>query len=474
MDALFSVASQFNNHGLQAPNNLSFTIILNAIRMNAAGGARSSLSPMAQRKSQRDAIASSREIWVDIVSRWRKGDIWIDEELVASMGRLLLIGQEQDWDDIFSLIEQTMNIPRQVPKLGTPARQKIDPASQGQVEFADNSSAEWKAVQDKLSAKAQDGVKSEDEAVVPRFDPITVPVTKTDGLAMYAKPGPNTLSLLLQATLNLRLKAPGTAYWNIFTKSLLVAPDRENYHAYLRILRMARASTETVDLLLEMPKQDMEIKTFRISLSTCARDKRNRNVFKSAGKIIDLMQMSLRQPDIQALEYYLEVAITSPAYDTPDQQASSKQAQGKQILRALDRLNPSFLNLKSAMQFGNSSDESRSTFAQDQLIQEILGLTRRMVGAYDLLMNNAMVPRDMYLDLTKQRSKLSAFIGRYNLQKIRGFARSRTVISEKATDLHGNNTEANGFKTGNEAPPDQLQQEHVPFRARHAGNYANF
>ncbi|CAL3965858.1 unnamed protein product [Diplocarpon coronariae] len=402
MDAMFAIASQFTEKGLKAPNNLSFTIILNALRLHAAGGPRTLLSPIEIRRNKREAIVRSRGIWVEVIDRWRKGDIWIDEELVAAMGRVLLVGQEDDWDDVFSLVQQTMNIPRQIPKLGTQARQRMDPASQSRDRNNKDPSKE-----EKPEIVADGGNH------VPQFGNITVPISKEDGIAMFAKPGPNILSLLLQASLELRLKAPATSYWNIFTQSLLIQPDKENYHAYLRVLRVARSSTETVQLLQDMPREDMEAKTFRISMSCCVRDKRNPNSFKNAGKILDLMQMSLRQPDIPALRDYLGIAITAPAFDPTDNTTPSKQAQGRQILRALDRLNPSFINLKSALHFGVSSSKTLGAHARNEMAKDIMGLTKRMIGAYDLLMDNALVARDMYKDLTKQRSKLAAFLGRH-------------------------------------------------------------
>ncbi|KAK0099992.1 hypothetical protein ONS95_013190 [Cadophora gregata] len=407
IDALFGVASQFARHGLAAPNNLSFTIMLNALRQESLSASRGSLTPMEKRARFRDCITRSRDVWTDVVDRWRKGDLWIDEELVATMGRLLLNGQEDDWDDIFSLIEQTMNIPRQVPRLGTPDRARIEPAQQSQELERDGISKELQADEETpehvLYSETQDGAVMSGE----KFEAIKAPVTKEDGIAMYAKPGQNSLSLLLKAALQLNLKAPATAYWDIFTKTYLVQPDGENFHSYLRVLRLFRASTEMLEVLSQMSRQDMEVKTFRLAMSTCARDKRNPNAFSNAGKVLDLMTKNLPHPDIQALEQYLEVAIDSPA------RAKVQNAQGEQILRALERLNPSFLNLKSAMQFTGTTTEFKAPHARLELIDNIIRLAGRMIRAFDHLMNKALVPREMFGDLTKQRSKISAFITRY-------------------------------------------------------------
>lgn len=420
MDALFSIAAQFPPSGLRAPNNLTYTTILNALRMNAVTDGRSPLSPMEKRANCRKAIEDSRRVWADVIERWRKGDIWIDEELVASVGRLLLIGSERDWDDIFSLVEQTMNIPRQIPKLGSQDRRKVEPASQGQQQLAPST---------ETSPAVQEGEgdpKDPEEPAPGNFIAIAAPVSKVDGVSMYAKPAQNTLSLLLKASLELRLKATATSYWNILTKSLLIAPDSDNFHAYLRILRVARASTETVDILLQMPKSDLEIKTFRIAMAACARDKLNRNAFANAGKVLDLMQTNLPEPDMQVLEHYLDIATTSTVYSEArgGKREPSKLGQGKQILRALDRLNPSFINVKAAMQFGALTTSTSNPYSarnkpheKEDTARNVINLTCRMVSALDLLMNKALVPRDMYGDLTKQRSKLAAFVTRYQGQR---------------------------------------------------------
>ncbi|KAG4437255.1 hypothetical protein IFR05_007271 [Cadophora sp. M221] len=407
IDTLFAVAGQFARHGLAAANNQSFTIMLNALRLSSVSISRGMLTPMEKRARHRDSIARSRDVWADVIDRWRKGDIWIDEELVSTMGRLLLVGQEDDKDDIFSLIEQTMNIPRQVPKLGSSERARIEPASQidvrEQIQTFNKSKVEGEAFESVLNSQDQ-GASVVQSA---KFEVVKAPVTKEDNIAMYAKPGQNSLSLVLQAALDLRIKAPATAYWNIFTKTYLVQPDGENFHAYMRILRMARASTEMIEILSQMTTQDMEVKTFRLAMATCARDKRNPNSFSNANRVLDTMTRGLPQPDVQALEQYLEVAIESPAKE------KIQNAQGEQILRALNRLNPSFINLKSAIQFDASDARYRTASEKMQLIDGLISLASGMVRAFDLLMNKALVPREKYGDLTKERSKMSAFITRY-------------------------------------------------------------
>jgi hypothetical protein len=238
------------------------------------------------------------------------------------------------------------------------------------------------------------------------------------GMSFYAKPGRNSLSLIMQALLDRNKKQPAVKYWNIFTREFGVVPDAQNFHAYLRILRICRSSTETVELLLEMPKEFMSGKTFRIAMSTCDRDKLNRHVFSNAGKLLDLMQTHIIVPDIPALQMYINVAVEAQAYSpglSPSGESHpSKIAKGKQILRALDRLNPSIVNLRSLLAYGDQTDEAKEhRRLTPEFTREVLHLTQLMIRAIDILMNQALVPREMYSDLAAQRNKLNAFVTRY-------------------------------------------------------------
>jgi hypothetical protein len=430
MDALFAIANDLPNGGIRAANNLTYTTIINALRVQAMTEPEGGRSPMEQRAERRAAITRARLIWQDVVKRWRKGDIWIDEELVSTMGRTLLLGNPDDIDDIFSLIDQSMNIPRQLPRqaphippppLVSPGPTSQDPEER-EMNQDDGQVALYNppAIVDQTPATTE---QVEETTDIETFTAITPIKSPANGISSYAKPGQNSLSLVLQALLDLHLKrpvakSPAINYWEIFTKEHGVIPDGENYAAYLRILRLFRASMETVELLLQMPIPYMVHKVFRIAMSTCSRDKLNRHTFSNAGKILDLMQTHLDVPDMRTLVSYLEVAVNSPAHS--DKKASSsdssysKYAQGKQILRALERLGPSFVNIRSFLAYGDPTkpkmDRQRNT---PEFLEGVLGLTQHMIRATDILMNQALVPSEMYGYLTNQRSKLAAFVTRY-------------------------------------------------------------
>lgn len=441
MDAMFSIVDDFPAKGLRAPNNLSFTTILNAQRMYAVNDLRSTLTPVQMRGNRQATILNARKNWQDVTKRWLAGDLIVDEELVCAMGRLLLIGGPEDCDDVLSLIEQTMNIPRVIPRLGTLERARIEPASQGRQSLGEIAVlAEEKSIvlEDERTVVSTDAEAvapaNEIEEAVPdeQFALTSIPQPETQKGRpnfAYAKPGQNTLSLILEALTSIGNKQAATKYWDIFTRDLSIIPDGPNYHDYLRILRIARASTETVELLLRMPKQDMVAKTFRIAMAACERDKNNRHAFSNAGKVLDIMQTNLREPDIPALLAYLETGIKC----TPQSKNTDrvKVEQGTQILRAVSRLRPSLLNLRSLMQFKDPGLTSKRTPAKaTEFVDDIRKLTQRMVSAYDLLLDKAMVPREEYSNIMKERSKLAAFITRSKLHQVTGNS-GRSEITSK-------------------------------------------
>jgi len=440
IDAMLAVAAGMPTKGVGSPNNLTYTTIFNALRIFAVSDLRGTLTSMQKRANCQKVTMDARRMWIDVVARWREGGIWLDEELVCAMGRLLLVGTRRDVDDILSLVEQTMNIPRQVARLGTEERRQIDPlapkphnSSQEPEKEASSPEHPSKMNEENLSPKQDINDEQPETTVIDYFHHVPPPAREGSS-GIYAQPGQNSLSLVLQALFGMKLKEPAQKYWHIFTTKCNVKPDQENFHSYLRILRVARASNETVNLLLRMPMQDMKHSTFRIAMATCRRDKLNRSAFANGGKLLDLMQTALREPDIAFLEDYLELAITAPAYSkkvsSSGKNDASKFEQGKQILRALERLNPSFVNLKAILHFQDPELAKKSPTERTYFVDSILSLTKKMISAFDLLMSHAMVPGEFYRPLIEQRSKLIAFVTRHKYLKSSSTSKRRMSDTE--------------------------------------------
>lgn len=119
LDSLFGIAAKLPQQGPGAPDMYTFTTILDAVRNSTSQDGAIALHETDEERSARLQLAvfQGRRMWGDILERWKNGHLAIDESLVCSMGRLLLLGSmEQDHDDILSLVEQTMNLKRQIPE----------------------------------------------------------------------------------------------------------------------------------------------------------------------------------------------------------------------------------------------------------------------------------------------------------------------------------------------------------------------
>lgn len=436
MDALYGVVAKLRRKGLRAPNNLTYTTIFNAIRQQAAEVSAEVKDEVERHAICQRAIIEARKLWIEVIERWRQGDIFIDEELACSMGRILLMGGEQDVDDVFSLIEQTMNIPRLIPRISADVDDQMDSTVHRE---AKDVNREWESP---LDDSTKDIVPHDEFKVIIRPKQL---IKRSDS---YVKPGRNSLSLVLEALKERRMSRPLAAYWEIFTNTYKVIPDNNNFHNYLQNLRMQRASSEVVNIIQQMPKEMLQMKTFRIAMSTCARDKNNQSSFANAGKILDLMQQSLSDLDLPTLHKYMEVALFSrPDYAALAMRTGNSDpdyAQGQQILRALTRLGPCIINVRSALAY-NERPQSRYVSKSEPVIDQAaaLALVREMISAYDKLMNKGMVPQEMHKELRPERSKLAAFVTRYNARPIKPPTRDNDAKGQK---LPSGNAVSKDFK----------------------------
>ncbi|KAJ9663588.1 hypothetical protein H2201_005549 [Coniosporium apollinis] len=408
MDAMWGIASNIPERGAGAADNLTFTTILNAVRQTALGNTPKEYTEDQIARRLDKSVVDARRIWEDIVGKWRKGDIFIDEEIVCAMGRVLLIGSRpRDWDDVLSLVEQTMNIPRLIPRLGTAAR-ALAPIPRIR---APHTPADMK--NDNHELPTDEPVRGDEFNAID----ISQSVGRKGRSIAYAEPGRSTLSLILEATLKTVAKQAAVGYWNLLTgPDYNIKPDLENLHSYLRLLRQSRSSAEA----LAVVKNDMHgrglpllRKTFRIAMSTCVRDKNNPNAMDTAGQLLDLMTNTLDQVDVKTLEMYLELAGSA--------------RNGKDVLRALNRLEPSYINLRSMVNFGikapvaprpgEKPGANRGRSVERNMSAEetdaALGVVKKMIRCYDRLMNRGEIEREMYGELTQRRSKLAAWVSRW-------------------------------------------------------------
>ncbi|KAI2478140.1 pentatricopeptide repeat protein [Pyrenophora tritici-repentis] len=408
MDALWGIAGKIPESGPAAANAITYMTILTAIRQSLIIDAPKGESEEETAARRERGIMEGRRMWEDIVGRWRRADLIIDEDLVCAMGRLLLVGSRpRDWDDVLSLIEQTMDIPRLVPRLGSTAREEAGlPRLR-----APNVPQEYRFDDDHLSPDNTPVRGDEFLALTPRGVGAVVP-----NPLIYAQPGNNTLSLLQEACQKIVATKAALGYWDILTDpgTYNVSPDHNNVSQRLRVLRQNRASGEAVQLL----KCRMLDKGFtptagmlRIAMSTCVRDKNNHKSLKNAGHILQIMLKVMEDADSRAVAMYADLATSFPL------------AKGSDLIDALTLLHPVCKNIRLQLGVGGGEKES-SRFSSPQPLggeekQHAVFALRRIHGVYDKLIHSNLIAEEAKSPFKAARATLSSFIQRVRFKDSR-------------------------------------------------------
>lgn len=429
IDGLLGVAAKLPSRGADAPNNFTFTTILNAIRNAAAGDISGEKASPAKRERTIQAVLQGRKLWEEIRDRWVNGDLYLDEELVCAMGRLLLLGDNrQDWDDILSLVEQTMNIRRQAPRLGD--SDKNPAAHENEALGPPEDSIEGNVeLQTLLPPQDHSRADDEDGLLTPMgnaFAPI--PAGPGRNQAAAVRPGHNALSMLIYACMRLNLTHAAQNYWGILTNpdgQYNIKPDSENYHTYLRLLRLQRASRLAVELLEEMKqgkldaRVQLQTKTFRIALSCCVRDKKNKNALAHAAKLVRMMTDTLPHPDARALSMYLELAMSQPSRDW------------RTLMGVIRGTELGMRNLRSLLAYDPKGDKKQSE-------EDVQALVRGLIGAFDVVLDlgNEEMEQEEKVRCREQRHTLKAYVTKFSNRRVaensyrKANSRSDNIVEE--------------------------------------------
>ena len=408
IDGLLGVAAMLPSRGNGSPNNLTYTTILNAIRMTSWSDTKTQENSPAKTERASQAVMQGRRLWEEIRDRWANGDLYVDEELVCAMGRILLLGHEvQDWDDILSLIEQTMGIRRQAPRLDDPARartlRQMKPSESLEEDVEGNVD---------LQTLLPPPEPSEDSLSDPSTSPFAPLPGGPPATQAAVRPGRNTLSLLVDACVRLNLVRPAQNYWGILTDSsgkYNITPDSENYHMYLRLLRVQRASRLAVELVEEMKGNQLDTKvhpqtkTFRIALSCCVRDSNNPNALIHAAKLVRIMTDALPHPDARALSMYLELAMTT------------QRGNWRAIMGVIRGTELGVRNLRSLLAYDPKSQEK-------QKMEDVMAIVKKLIGAFDMVLDLGREEMDQKetMRCREQKHILAAYVTKnMNLEKAR-------------------------------------------------------
>ncbi|KKZ66662.1 hypothetical protein EMCG_00225 [[Emmonsia] crescens] len=369
MDALWEVAGSLPERGYGAPDSRTFTIILNGLQAHTANeikplDPRSQADGVAEKKAA--VVREGKRIWADVVRRWKTGEFIVDQPLVSAMGHLLVFGQrKRDCLDVFALLHQTMGVPllegvdAQLEALRSREQKKIIEQGIAEVAEAQQKSStespeldkestgndemnqalkeepkplpeEPKLVSEELGLPAEEPERldeqpeplSEAEEFKGLFNPVDLTQIRNNAQTNAKSRGPkitlpsptnDELSMVLAACRTTPSGiAIGRAYWEHFTSGQnqpTIKPDTHSFHEYLRLLRVARSSTETLRVIKEMllGADMVERKTFVIAISCCSRDRKNPHVLETAGELVGLMDTARVQPEPELLSKYLEL-----------------------------------------------------------------------------------------------------------------------------------------------------------------------
>ncbi|KAM5345525.1 hypothetical protein ACJ41O_011386 [Fusarium nematophilum] len=358
LDSMFAIADTIND-STRSPTAYTYTTIINALRFNAMADIKDTQDlPTEQRAANlENAIRRGKAVWEEAMSKWRKGRLVIDEEMVCAMGRLMLLApRNSDKREVLDLLEQTMNI----PNLHSPTGKSIN---------------------------FQRPVDSNDAQVARKDD---------DG--SYVTPGRNTLALVLTILASARLRAVGIKYWNLLVREFKIVPDLDAWMRLQGLLKVSKASLYATSILPIIPDEYINPRFYRMAMEACVRNNINQSVIKDANRALDSMMERLELPDPHALRLYLRVAQVSHYHLRRRSQAGNDSAArreyGLQITEALARLWEPYLKLQNHFfnEVEAKTESEKKILYNDK--REVIALARIMYSSFNMVIQQKMIPED--------------------------------------------------------------------------------
>ncbi|RPA98700.1 hypothetical protein L873DRAFT_1006290 [Choiromyces venosus 120613-1] len=296
IDSIWTIVSKLPLSGLNAPNAITYTTLLNGIH-----GA--------------NEVEDGRRVWAGILSRWGTGKLWVDEQLVCAMGRVLLSSAKPEHrKEVFKVIEQVFGIENPISE-----KEEVNPEDQLYVGGTTKPITEIKEL-------LQTSGEGDPNTPIP-YVPLPLrgqttrdsPTSGSNSPATRPMPGNSVLGLAIQACAKLENKDLGRHYWKTLTAApYSVRPDTENYHELLRLLRESRSGPEALDVLHAMLSHRNTTptpKSFFIAMSCCKREGRGPG-FPTANKMLTLMSENNVRIDVKIVTSFLQCAVKTgiPAY----------------------------------------------------------------------------------------------------------------------------------------------------------------
>lgn len=407
--------------GMRSPNNLTYTIILNALRHQPSN----QINPNEVLREQEQAVAKSVEttiarakmVWDEVISRWQKGEIKMDEELMCAMGRVLLLGGAKETDSVLKVVCEVLGIttlldgqPSLINPDGAKESEKSKPAERSRTpqdpgaleDLAASGNWDKPEQADEYSSSQRRRTPEPEQHQRQQYHHQQQQRSRgTASKSMTRIAGNNALSLIMRAlTQGKRTKLAGR-YWDYMTYSYGVIPDEKNYRDYIDCLSTGAASGRAARALVSMPQTIDNGNLYRRGLLVCHFDAFNENAFENATTIYEAMVKKLRVPDVRCMRVYLQVAVSSYRDFRNKKQYPSEQAAnvayGRQILSALDRVweplrvATNEVGFSDAMAPCKSPQEARMRTYPER--QEIMEVAKKFVATCDKFLSEALIPK---------------------------------------------------------------------------------
>ncbi|PTU19335.1 hypothetical protein P175DRAFT_0510603 [Aspergillus ochraceoroseus IBT 24754] len=402
MDTMWEIAGELPEDGPGSPDSVTYTIILRAIKDSAHRDLARLEPNQAEKIFSRKVMCvnEGKRIWSDIVYRWKRGQLVLDNTLVGTMASVLLEGPgDHHFWEVFQLYHQTAGIqvlakepppdtPRRSVRESLPTnsfrtRKEID-----DVPFVDEGGRLYQPSEPEADPTEEEAVSEEnfEKLFAPVVPEGTIPTTTLDTSGTqpsgpaYIALGNRELSMILETCLTMnQALSVGKTYWQDLTQGVhayRIEPDVGSFHQYLRLLRRGRSSRATVEVVRDqmVPAHKADGRTFHIALSCCRRDRKNMNVLKNANELLKAMEKAIVLPDPRVLEGYLElirsleesplILMSLNGLDVEEQRRSSDlAAMGRRLqlslrLVAVENLRPLIAKLDEAMEHGHVSRAS--------------------------------------------------------------------------------------------------------------------
>lgn len=402
LESMFTILLSANDT-MRAPDAHTYTIVLNALRYDSKGADRGLglIDQDVKREIQKN-IQRARALWEDVMARWKSAKMLVDEPLVCAMGRVLNAGDYKDNESVLDLLEQTMQIPRLDKISGSlPSAPKTEETPEGQKAESDPA----KPIHD-MSPKARRELAT----------------SRPKGSRLFAPPGNKALSLALTALVSIRKTSHASKYWNYFTQTLGVTPDRDNYYSYIRALATGHASSQVADLVDAMPIEILGFITFRIAFGACVRDNLNPDAFKNSVRIFETMTAKQRYADPLAMRLFLQSARANTRHFhelAATEPYKAKLAHGKQIVKAVNLMWEPLRILMGSFSYPPLQRRSPQEEMEEKRgdMQEAMSTARRMIAAIDFVVSEEMMEdRKKVKALRARRIVLQRMVERYILK----------------------------------------------------------